>query len=190
MGSLTIENLEGEYAFYDERDKWMPRYERQIETRRLTPYQVGQRIFARHRSGHFRAEVAEKATIAGSAIRLKLEGVSPYAPLAIMTGRMDGPPPKASGRIVFPFQETLDALIRIPEDAEGGIYIFFGQQWEPGGQPAYPGGALIYPSAVASVHVRPHIDEEAFWESFEPWSEEDAEEVRENIRRFREGLRG
>jgi hypothetical protein len=40
------------------------------------------------------------------------------------------------------------------------------------------------------VHVRPHIDEEAFWESFEPWSEEDAEEVRENIRRFREGLRG
>ena len=169
----------------------MPKYERQIERRRLTPYQVGQIIFGNHRAGRFRAEAAEKTTVAGSAVRLKLKGVTPYAPLVIITGRLDGPPPEAFGRVVFPFEGTLDALIRIPEDAEGGTYVFFGQQWEPGGQAAsYPGGGSIYPSAVASVEVRPHIDEEAFWNSFEPWDKEDADEVRENIRRFREGLRG
>ncbi|MBA3475092.1 MAG: hypothetical protein H0T57_18030 [Rubrobacter sp.] len=190
MSGLAIEELQGEYAFYDEPDRWVPKYERQIERRRLTPYQIGQMIFGNHRAGRFRAEVAEKTTVAGSAVRLKLEGVTPYAPLAIITGRLDGPPPEAFGRIVFPFEETLDVLIRIPEDAESGTYIFFGQQWEPGGQPAYPGGGLIYLSAVASVEVRPHIDAEAFWGSFEPWSKQEGDEVRENIRRFREGLRG
>ena len=59
--------------------------------------------------------------------------------------------------------------------------VFFGQQWEPGGQPAYEGGSLIYVSKMSTLEVRPRIDEDAFWESFEPWSEEDAEEVRENI---------
>lgn len=190
MVSLAVENLDGEYAFYDEPELWVPRYERQIERRGLTPYQVGQVVFGNHRAGRFRAEVAEKTTVAGSTVRLKLWGVTPYAQLAIVTGRLDGPPPEAYGRILIPFEETLDALIRIPEDAEGGTYLFFGQQWEPGGQPAYSGGALIYPSAVASVEVRTRIDDEAFWDSFEPWSKEDADEVRENIRRFRQGLRG
>ena len=70
----------------------MPKYERQIERRRLTPYQVGQIIFGNHRAGRFRAEAAEKTTVAGSAVRLKLKGVTPYAPLVIITGRLDGPP--------------------------------------------------------------------------------------------------
>lgn len=190
MSGLAIEELRGEYAFYDERDRWVPRYERQIETRGLTPYQIGQLINNNHSRGRFRAEVAERAAVAGSVVRLRLEGVTPYAPLAIVTGRLDGPPPEAFGRILVPFEETLDALVRIPEDADGSTYVFLGQQWEPGGQPAYPGGSVIHPSAVASVEVRPRIDEEAFWSSFEPWSKEDADEVRENIRRFREGLRG
>jgi hypothetical protein len=43
-------------------------------------------------------------------------------------------------------------------------------------------GALIYPSSIASVEVRPYLDEETFWKSFEPWPEEDAEEILENIR--------
>jgi hypothetical protein len=42
---LALEDLQGEYAFYEDRDRWVPKYERQIEQRRLTPYQVGQRIF-------------------------------------------------------------------------------------------------------------------------------------------------
>lgn len=188
MGSLTIESLEGEYAFYDEPAKWVPRYEQKIQRRRLTPYQVGQMILGNHRTGRFRAEVAEKTAIAGSVVRLKLEGVTPYAPLAIIAGRLDGPPPKGFGRIVLPFEEMLDALVRIPEDAEGGTYTFFGQQWELGGQPAYEGGSLIYVSKMSTVEVRPSVNEEAFWESFEPWPEEDAEEVRENIRRMRRNL--
>jgi hypothetical protein len=80
-------------------------------------------------------------------------------------------------------------LARVPEDAEAGTYLFFAQQWEPDGQPAYPGGSLIYPSSVASVKVRQRASDEAFWRSFEPWPEEDAEAVRENIRRMRTGRR-
>lgn len=189
MGSLAVD-LRGDYAFYDQRELWVPKYERQIEERRLTPWILGQIILTNHREGRFRTEAVERSIAAGSAVRLRLRGITPYAPLAIISGRLDGPPPEAFGRIVVPFEETLDALIRVPEDAEGGTHVFFGQQWEPGGTPAYPGGSLIFPSAIASVEVRPRIDEEAFWKSFEPWSEQDADEVRENIKRFREGLRG
>lgn len=104
-----------------------------------------------------------------------------------MSGRLDGPPPEAFGQILFPLNESLDALVHVPEDAEGGTYIFFGQQWEPDGRPAYAGGSLIYPSSVASIKVRARVDDEAFWQSFEPWPETDATEVRENIRRMRAG---
>jgi hypothetical protein len=188
MSSVTVEDLQGEYAFYDEPNEWVPKYERQIERGGLTPYQVGQRLLTKHRAGRFRAKVAEKATVAGSAVHLKLEGLTAYAPLAIITGLLDGPPPEAFGKIVIPFEETLDVLIRISQDAEGGTYTFFAQQWEQGGQPAYEGGSLIYVSKMSTVEVRPRIDEETFWESFEPWSEQDAEKVRENIRRTRRNL--
>jgi hypothetical protein len=132
--------------------------------------------------------VTEKNVVAGSSIRLKVEGITPYAVLALISGRLDGDPLEPFGRIVVPYEESLDAVVRIPPDAEGGTYIFFAQQWEPGGAPAYPGGALIYPSGAASVQVQPRIDDEAFWKSFRPWSKEDAEEIRENIRRSRERL--
>jgi len=122
---------------------------------------------------------------AGSTVHLKIDGITPLAALAIVSGQLNGRPPEAFGRIIVPFEESLDALIAIPEDAEGGTYIFFGQQWEPYGKPAYEGGTLIYPSSVSTVQVRSRVDEEDLWNSFEPWPEEDAEKVRENIRRTR-----
>ena len=91
--------------------------------------------------------------------------------------------------MIIPYEESLDGLIQIPPDAEGGTYVFLAQQWEPGGQPAYAGGSLIYASSVSSVEVRPRIDEETFWESFEPWSEEDAEEIMKNVRLLRKRTR-
>jgi hypothetical protein len=33
------------------------------------------------------------------------------------------------------------------------------------------------PSSAVTVEVRSRIDAETFWESFEPWSEEEAEEI-------------
>lgn len=150
---------------------------------------MGQVIFGNHSSGRFRTRTAEKDIVAGSSLPLKIEGITPYCPLAVVSGRLDGPPPKAFGQILFPFEESLDVLARVPEDAEAGTYVFFAQQWEPDGQPAYPGGSLIYPSAMASVEVRRHVDDDEFWRSFKPWSEEDAEAVMENIRRSRAGGR-
>jgi hypothetical protein len=85
------------------------------------------------------------------------------------------------GEVIVPYE---DALVSLPLGAERGTYLFLAQQWEPGGQPAYPGGSLIYPSSATSAEVRPRIDDEEFWE----WPEADAEEIRENIRRAREGL--
>jgi hypothetical protein len=172
MAELALE-LQGEYTTYQEfdenRDRWMP----VLKDRSLSPWILGQMILGNHSSGRFRTRAAEEKVIAGSPMRLTIEGITPYCPLA-----------KALGQIVFPFEESLDVLARVPEDAEAGTYVFFAQQWEPDGQPAYPGGSLIYPSSVASVKVRPHVDDEAFWRSFEAWSNEDAEAVRENIRRM------
>ena len=89
------------------------------------------------------------------------------------------------GEVIVPYEEKLDALVRVPPDVESGTYVFLAQQWESGGQLAYPGGALIYPSSGLSVEVRPHVDEDTFWESFEPWSEEQAEEIMRNVRSSR-----
>ena len=187
---LALEDLQGEYAFYEDRDRWVPRYQRQIEQRRLTPYQVGQGIFGNHHSGRFRTDAEPQSVIAGSTVKLRIRGITPYGPMAVIGGRLDGPPAEAFGKIVMPFEESLDALVRIPEDAEAGLHVFFSQQWEPEGTPAYPGGRLIYLSTMVSVEVHTRVDEGTFWQSFEPWSKEDADNVRENIRRSRERLQG
>jgi|SRR5215210_2116827 len=184
MTELALE-FQGEYTTYQDydenRDRWIPA----LKARGLSPYQLGQIIFGNHSSGRFRTMAAEEKAVAGATVRLMIEGITPYCPLAVVSGRLDGPPPKAFGQILFPFAESLDALVRIPEDAEAGTYVFFAQQWEPDGQPAYPGGSLIYPSSVASVEVRPHVDDAAFWDSFTGWSAEEAEEIRQSIRRMR-----
>ncbi len=186
MAELALE-LQGEYTTYQDfdsnREQWIPF----LQERGLSPWILGQMIFGNHNSGRFRTRSAERGVVAGSPVRLKLEGITPYCPLAIVSGRLDGPPPKAFGQIIFPLEESLDVLARVPEDAEIGTYLFFAQQWEPDGQPAYPGGSLIYPSSVASVEVRPFIEDETFWQSLEPWPEDEAESVREHIRRMRTG---
>ena len=183
MSSLAID-WQGEYASYDEPQRWLPEFER----RGVSSWKLGQRILANHNAGRFRVCVANSTVTVGSTIRLTVEGITPLAPLAILSGRLDSDPLKLFGKVVVPYEETLDALARIPSDAESGTYVFLAQQWEPGGQPGYAGGSLLYASNVSPVEVRPHIDEEKFWNSFEPWPEEDAEEIRENIRRAREGL--
>jgi hypothetical protein len=183
VSSLAVD-WQGEYAPYDRPEDWLP----ELEKRQVSPWILGQMILASHNEGRFRARVAEKGVIAGSAVQLKVEGITPLAPLAILSGRLNGDPLDLFGRVIVSYEEELDALIHIPPDAESGTYIFLAQQWEPGGQPAYAGGALIYASGVSSVEVRPRIEEETFWESFEPWPEEDAEEVRENVRRARDKL--
>jgi hypothetical protein len=117
-------------------------------------------ILGNHSSGRFRARVEEDVVMAGSVVRLKMSGITPLAALAIISGRLNDGPPEAFGRIVVPFEESLDALVSIPEDAESGTYVFFGQQWELGGRPAYKGGSLIFPSRMASVEVRSRADVE------------------------------
>lgn len=184
MAELALE-FSGEYTTYgdfdENRELWVPR----LKERGLTPWILGQMIFGNHSSGRFRTRAAEGDVVAGSPLRLVVEGITPYCPLAIVSGRLDGPPPKAFGQILFPFEESLDVLARVPEDAEPGTYLFFAQQWEPDGRPAYPGGSLIYPSAVASAEVRAHVDDEAFWRSFEGWREDEAEDIRQSVRRAR-----
>lgn len=165
MTSLALD-LEGAYAFYDQPERWKPKL------KEITSYQLGQRIFASHRQGRFHTQVAEDSVTAGSVVHLKISGITPLAALAIVGGRLYDGPPEAFGRIIVPFEERLDALIRIPVDAESGTYIFFGQQWEPDGRLAYPGGALIYLSKVSSVEVRSLSDEES-----SPWTTVFAEEM-------------
>lgn len=186
MVELALD-FQGEFVFYDEffedRDRWAP----MLEDRGLSPWIIGQMVFNEHSSGCFRTLAAEESVLAGSSLRLRIEGITPFAALAVVSGRLDGPPPEAFGKILLPLESSLDVLARVPEDAAGGTYVFFGEQWEPFGQPAYPGGSLIYPSSVASVRVRPRVDDEAFWNSFETWPEDDAEAVRQNVRRMRAG---
>jgi len=185
MSSLAVD-WQGEYAPYDEPQRWLPEFEK----RGGSPWKLGQTILANHNAGRFRIHVADRTVAAGSTIRLTVEGIAPLAPLAILSGRLNGDPLNLFGKVVVPYEETLHALARIPLDAEGGTYVFLAQQWEPGGQPGYAGGSLLYASSVSSVEVRPHIDEEKFWKSFEPWSEEDAKEIMNNVRLLRENFRG
>lgn len=180
MDNLAID-LDGEYAFYEDRERWFPK----AKERGLTPWIIGQMVFGNHEEGRFRARVAEESAATGTSLHLRIEGITKFAALAIVNGRLDGPPPKAFGKILIPFEESLDALIHVPENAEEGTYVFFAQQWEPDGQPAYPGGSLIYPSTIASVKIRHRTDDEAFWESFESWPEDEAEAVRHSIQRMR-----
>jgi hypothetical protein len=183
MSSLAID-WRGEYAPYDKPEDWLP----ELEESGLSPWILGQMIFASHNEGRFRTHAAEKTAMAGSSVQLKVEGITPLAPLAILSGRLNGDPLDLFGEVIIPYKDSLDALVSIPPDAVSGTYVFLAQQWEPGGQPAYPGGALIYPSSAASIEVRPHVDDKSFWESFEPWSEEEAEEIMRNIRSSRKKI--
>ncbi len=131
MVSLAID-WRGEYAPYDRPEDWLPK----VEERKVSPWILGQMIFASHNEGRFRTHVSEETVMAGSAVTLKVEGVTPLAPLAILSGRLNGGPPGLFGKVIIPYEESLDALVQVPPDAEGGTYVFFAQQWEPGGQPA------------------------------------------------------
>lgn len=185
MSNLAVD-WQGEYASYDRPEDWLPK----LEERKISPWILGQMILASHNERRFRTRAAEEVVTAGSAVRLKVEGVTPLAPLAILSGRLNDDPLGLFGRVVVSYEESLDALIRIPPEAESGTYVFLAQQWEPGGQPGYAGASLLYASSVSSVKVRPYIDEEKSWESFEPWSEEDAEEIMRNVRLLRGSPRG
>jgi hypothetical protein len=135
MSSLAID-WQGEYASYDRPEDWLPK----LEERKISPRALGQMILANHNEGRFRTHVAEETVMAGSIVRLKVEGVTPLAPLAILSGRLSGGPLGLFGKVIIPYEESLDALVRVPSDTESGTYVFLAQQWEPGGQPAYPGG--------------------------------------------------
>lgn len=177
-------NWEGEYALFEHPEDWLP----ELEKSRLSPWLLGQMIFASHNEGRFRTRASEKRLATGSSVRLSVEGVTPLAPLAILSGRLDGEPLELFGKVTVPYREELDALVSIPREAEGGTYIFLAQQWEPGGRSAYPGGAAIYSSSATSVEVRPYVDAEEFWRSFEPWGEEEAEEILRNARSLRKEI--
>jgi hypothetical protein len=129
-------NWEGEYALYERPEEWLP----ELEKSRLSTWILGQMIFASHNEGRFRTRASEKRLAAGSSVRLRMEGVTPLAPLAILSGRLDGDPLDLFGKVAVPYREELDALVSIPREAEGGTYVFLAQQWEPGGRSAYPGG--------------------------------------------------
>ena len=144
-----------QYAWHDEPQRWLPEFER----RGLSSYKLGQRILANHNVGRFRVRVADRIAAAGSTIRLTVKGIAPLAPLAILSGRLDSDPLRLFGKVVVPYEEILDALAHVPSDAESGTYVFLAQQWEPGGQPGYAGGSLLYASNVSPVEVRSHLDE-------------------------------
>lgn len=163
MGSLAMD-VRGEYVYRDQHDLWEPKLEQRMKLG-LTQYQLGQIMLSNHRQGRFRIEVSQDTVAAGSRLHVKIRGITPFAALTIVSGRLDDGPPEAFGRIIVPFEESLDAMISIPKDAESGTYVFFGQQWEPYGQVAHEGGSLIYLSKISSVEVRSLTDEES-----SPWT--------------------
>jgi hypothetical protein len=167
VSSLIVENLEGEYAFYDEYDQWASK----LAEWETAFYAVGNRIASNYHAGRFRTEVAKDPAVSGLRVRLKVSGITPLGALVILGGRLNNGPPESLGKIVVPFEDSLDVLTRIPEDAEGGTYVFFAQQWEiwvdregkPVGLPAYPGGTLVYVSRMSSVEVYTQTDEKGNW---------------------------
>jgi hypothetical protein len=126
-----------------------------------TLWQLDQRMLGNYSSGRFRTSVAQETTLAGSSVRLKVEGITPHAVLAIIGGRLNDGPLEAL-KIVVPHEASLDGDVYIPPDAEGGTYIFCAQQWAPGQPAAYVGGSLIYISKTASVKVQPQHDDAVF----------------------------
>lgn len=182
VSSLIVENLQGDYAAYEEVGRW----EHKFSERNISPQRVGQQILTNHRLGSFRVEAAEDSVIAGSLVHLKISGITPLAALVILGGRLNDGPPEALGKIIIPFKDSLDVLTRIPEDAQGGTYVLFAQQWEVfvdrqgivHGLPAYPGGSLIYVSKISSVEVRSEAGEEG-----SPWTAVLAKETA-GMRRF------
>ncbi len=87
MAGLALE-LQGEYTTYEDFDENRERWGPFLKDRGLSPWILGQMIFGNHDSGRFQTLAAEKSIIAGSPVRLKIEGVTPYCPLAILSGRL------------------------------------------------------------------------------------------------------
>ncbi len=102
MDSLAID-WRGEYASYDRPEDWLPK----LEERKVSPWILGQMILANHNEGRFRTHVAEETVLAGSSVRLRVEGVTPLAPLAILSGRLSGGPLDLFGKVIIPYQENL-----------------------------------------------------------------------------------
>jgi len=126
-----------------------------------TLWQLDQRMLGNYSSGRFRTSVAQETALAGSSVRLKVEGITPNAVLAIIGGRLDDGPLEAL-KIVVPHEASLDGDVYIPRDAEGGTYIFCAQQWAPRQPPAYVGGSSIYISKTTSIEVQSRNDSEEF----------------------------
>ena len=75
MSKLAID-WPGEYAPYDKPEAWLP----ELEKSGLSSWVLGQLVFARHNEGRLRTHVAEKSVPAGSAVQLKVEGITTLAP--------------------------------------------------------------------------------------------------------------
>ncbi len=67
MSNLAVD-WQGEYAPYDKPESWLP----EIKKRQLSPWILGQMIFANHNEGRFRTLAAEKTAVAGSSVRLNV----------------------------------------------------------------------------------------------------------------------
>src|SRR5215203_6108379 len=113
VSSLVID-WQGEYVSYDHPEDWLP----ELEKRRLSPWILGQIILANHNEGRFRTHAAEKTAMVGSVVRLRVEGITPLAPLAVLSGRLNDNPLSLFGKVIIPYEESLDALVQIPPDAE------------------------------------------------------------------------
>ncbi len=91
MGALTID-FQGEYALLDQSERLQADLsDHPIPSR----WRLGQMILSNHSSGRFRTRVVEQEVVAGSSVRLKVEGITPYAVLAIVSGRLDDGPLEA-----------------------------------------------------------------------------------------------
>ncbi len=70
-------------------------------------------IFAKHNKGGFRTQVAEKVVTVGSTVQLKVEGITPVIPFAILSDRLNGDTLDLFGEVIVPYKERLDALVSL-----------------------------------------------------------------------------
>ena len=62
-------------------------------------------IFANYNKGRFRTRVAEKTVMAGSVARLRVKDITSLAPLAILSGRLNGHLLSLFGKEIIPYEE-------------------------------------------------------------------------------------